>query len=203
MSEFCALWVCRTGFTNKSFSCTGLFLVLHVGLFSTKLFSQTSLGFSLPILHTIVHTEKKTGRISNLLLPLPSGVTILPKSPVSKEFGLGLRLLSILLSHLYKQVRDTSQFPTTYCLALGTPDACFLSDLNSDVPPSFAHQLNSCFVLLKRMSLSLAAGGDVVPPRIDVASQTPTRLSADENSSADDECLLLRVPETPDNSLPV
>jgi len=80
--------------------------------------------------------------------------------------------------------------------------ANLLLDLDSgvDVHPSFAHKLNSCFVLLKR--LSLAAGVDAFPSRVDVASQTPTRHSVGENTSADEERLLLRVPETPDNSLP-
>jgi hypothetical protein len=81
--------------------------------------------------------------------------------------------------------------------------APLLLDSNSDVSASLAHKLNDCFVLLKR--LSLAAGVDAVRPRMDVSSQTPRRLSADEISKADDECLLLQersVPETPDERLP-
>jgi hypothetical protein len=79
-----------------------------------------------------------------------------------------------------------------------------LIDLNSDVSASLAHKLNDCFVLLKR--LSLAAGVDAVQPRMDVASQTPRRLSVGENANADEERLLLHeqsVPETPDERLPV
>jgi hypothetical protein len=78
--------------------------------------------------------------------------------------------------------------------------ALFLPDLNPDVSASLAHKLNGCFVLLKR--LSLAAGIEAVPLRMDVASQTPTRPSVGENASADEERLLLRVPETPESSLP-
>jgi hypothetical protein len=81
--------------------------------------------------------------------------------------------------------------------------AHLLLDLNSDASASLAHKLNDCFVLLKR--LSLAAGVDAVQPRMDVASQTPRRLSADEISKEDDERLLLHeqsVPETPDERLP-
>jgi len=85
-----------------------------------------------------------------------------------------------------------------------SPLAPLNADLNSDVPASLAHQLNDCFVLLKR--LSLAAGVDAVLPRMDAASQTPRRLSVDEISEKDDERLLLQgrsVPETPDEHLPM
>jgi hypothetical protein len=77
-----------------------------------------------------------------------------------------------------------------------SPLAPLLLDMISDVPANLAHQLNNCSVLLDRMSL--AAGIDVVPRRMDVASRASPRFSVDENSSADDERLLLQVLGAPD-----
>jgi hypothetical protein len=118
-----------------------------ISSYETLVVHFTAVDMTLP-LSSIYNTSflPLLGGLFSGLLPLPSGVAILPRSPV-EDLALDIGRVNLSqdchqysLSHLYKQVCDTPQF-TTHCLTLSTPVHCICHDHSQNLTVAYYFHL--------------------------------------------------------------